>query len=209
VVDHSVGFWNFIAERYARKPVPDEAVYQEKLAVTQRYFRPEMDVLEFGCGTGSTAIVHAPHVKSYLAIDVSPKMIEIAERKLAGQPIDNLTFERAALEELEAEAESFDAVLGMSILHLVADRDDAIRRVHEMLKPGGVFVSSTTCVADTMPWFRFVAPVGHFLRLMPRVVAFTRRELTDSLARGGFRLDYEMKSEKRDAAAFLVAVKAR
>jgi cyclopropane fatty-acyl-phospholipid synthase-like methyltransferase len=37
----------------------------------------DMEVLEFGCGTGSTAIVHAPHVKELRAIDISEKMIGI------------------------------------------------------------------------------------------------------------------------------------
>jgi hypothetical protein len=31
----SDGFWDRIAERYAKKPVGDEVAYQKKLAVTQ------------------------------------------------------------------------------------------------------------------------------------------------------------------------------
>ena len=54
-------FWDRIADRYSRRPVADEAAYQKKLEVTRQYFRPEMQVLEFGCGTGSTAIAHAPY----------------------------------------------------------------------------------------------------------------------------------------------------
>ena len=53
-------FWDRVAEGYAKKPVADEAAYQKKLQVTRDYFRPDMEVLEFGCGTGSTAIAHAP-----------------------------------------------------------------------------------------------------------------------------------------------------
>ena len=47
---HSARFWDRIAARYARKPVADEAAYQKKLAVTREYLRPDMEVLEFGCG---------------------------------------------------------------------------------------------------------------------------------------------------------------
>ena len=64
-------FWDKMAERYAKSPVADEESYQKKLQVTRDYFRPDMEVLEFGCGTGSTAIVHAPYVKHIQAIDVS------------------------------------------------------------------------------------------------------------------------------------------
>ena len=78
-------FWDKIADRYAKKPVSDEAAYQKKLRVTRDYLRPDMDVLEFGCGTGSTAITHAPFVKHIQAIDISSRMIEIAHGKVTSQ----------------------------------------------------------------------------------------------------------------------------
>ena len=78
-MDRSNKFWDRIAKRYSKQPIADEAAYQKKLEVTRRYFRPDMEVLEFGCGTGSTAIIQAPYVKHIHAIDISSKMIEIAQ----------------------------------------------------------------------------------------------------------------------------------
>ncbi len=208
-MDYSTKFWNRIANYYAKKPVADEASYQKKLAVTQRYFRPEMKILEFGCGTGSTAIVHAPYVSHYQAIDVSPKMIEIARNKLSHTKINNLSFSIAALEEFQVANESLDAVLGLSILHLLNDRDDAIRRVYTMLKPGGIFVSSTVCVGETMPFFRFIAPIGKFLGLMPLVKVFTRQELENSLEQAGFSIDYKFIPANSKEVCFLIAVKPK
>jgi cyclopropane fatty-acyl-phospholipid synthase-like methyltransferase len=71
-------FWDKQAERYAKSPVQDEASYQKKLQKSREYFLPEMEVLEFGCGTGSTALLHAPFVKHILATDVSANMIQIS-----------------------------------------------------------------------------------------------------------------------------------
>ena len=76
-----VQFWDRIAEKYARRPVADEATYERKLAVTREYLTLESVVLELGCGTGSTAIAHAPFVKQVDATDLSPAMIGIAKRK--------------------------------------------------------------------------------------------------------------------------------
>ena len=90
----SAGFWNLIANWYAKQRVPDEAVYQEKLRITQGHLRAHMEVLEFGCGTGSTAIVHAPHVRHIRAIDGSSKMIEIARAKADAQGIANVSFQQ-------------------------------------------------------------------------------------------------------------------
>ena len=74
-------FWDRVAERYSRQPIADEAAYQKKLEVTRQYFKPDMEVLELGCGTGSTAIKHAPFVRHIRAVDISSKMIEIAEER--------------------------------------------------------------------------------------------------------------------------------
>ena len=36
-----------------------------------------MRIVEFGCGTGTTAVHHTPHVQHIDAIDISAKMLEI------------------------------------------------------------------------------------------------------------------------------------
>ncbi|EAM49492.1 hypothetical protein WH8501_27790 [Crocosphaera watsonii WH 8501] len=64
----STKFWDKIADKYSKQPIVDEESYQKKLTVTQEYFNPDMEVLEFGCGTGGTAIIHAPYVKHIRAI---------------------------------------------------------------------------------------------------------------------------------------------
>ena len=64
-MSQSVKFWDKIADKYSKQPIADEASYQKKLNITQDYFKPDMKVLEFGCGTGSTAIIHSPYKKTY------------------------------------------------------------------------------------------------------------------------------------------------
>jgi len=205
---YSIGFWNRIAAGYARRPVSDQAAYEHKLAITQRYLRPDMKVLEFGCGTGSTALIHAPKVAEYRASDLSPKMIEIARQKQAGAAIENLRFEVSPLEELEVADGSQDVVLGLSILHLMQDPDGAIDKVHRMLKPGGLFFSSTACIADSMPWFGLIAPIGRWLGLMPAVKVFSQVALENSLNRAGFVVEERYKPEGKHTAVFLVARKS-
>ena len=199
-------FWDKIAERYAKKPVPNEDVYQRKLKITQDYLRPDMKVFEFGCGTGSTAISHAPFVDQVHAIDVSGKMLEIARNRASEAGVDNVTFERAAIDDLPIADESYDVVLGLSILHLVADRDRTIAKVRKILKPGGVFVSSTACLGDKLWFFKYIEPIGRFLGLMPMVKVFTVKALEESLTKAGFELDYQWVPEKGHTA-FIVAKK--
>ena len=207
-MDRSTQFWNKIAVRYSRQPVADEAAYQKKLRITREYFQPDMEVLEIGCGTGSTAITHASYVKHIHAIDFSSKMIEIAQSKAAAENVTNINFERSTIEEFTVHDQSLDAVLGLSILHLLENKEEVIAKVYKMLKPGGIFVTSTVCLGDTMKFFKFIAPIGKFFGLMPLVNIFTAGELENSLAGRGFQIDYRWQPD-RGKAVFIVAKKAR
>ena len=166
-----------------------------------------MEVLEFGCGTGATAISHAPCVKHIQAIDISSRMIEIAQGKAAASNVNNVTFTRAAVDELSVPDQTFDAVLGLSILHLLENKEDVISRIWKMLKPGGIFVSSTACIGDTLNVFKFIAPIGEFFRLLPPIRVFKRSELEESLKNVGFDIDYQWQPGS-GKAVFIVAKKA-
>jgi ubiquinone/menaquinone biosynthesis C-methylase UbiE len=199
-------FWDKIANRYSTRPISDEPSYRKKLQVTRQYFQPEMQVLEFGCGTGSTAIAHAPYVQHIQAIDISSKMIEIAQGKADAEDIKNVTFDRVGVDEFSAPDQTFDAVLGFSILHLLENKEDVIAKVEKMLKPGGIFVTSTACLGDTMKFFKVIAPIGKFLGLIPLVKVFTTKELEDSLTNAGFEIDYLWRRGK-SKAVFIIAKK--
>ena len=207
-MDQSAKFWDKIAERYSKRPIADEAAYQQKLQVTREYFRPDMNVLEFGCGTGSTAIAHAPYVKHIQAIDISSKMIDIAQGKAVAENIENVTFKRSTIDEFSVPDQTFDAVLGLSILHLLDNKEEVIAKVHTMLKPGGIFVTSTACIGDTiMRYLKAIVPIGKFLGLMPLIKVFTTRELEASLTDAGFEIEYQWQPGK-NKAVFIAAKKA-
>lgn len=204
---YSAKLWDRVAQRYSKRPIADEAAYQKKLQLTRDCLRPGMEVLELGCGTGSTAILHAPSVKHILAIDISSNMIEIARGKAGAEEIENITFERSAIEELDVPDRSLDAVLALSVLHLLSDWQAVISRVHNMLKRGGIFVTSTACIGDSMKFFKIVAPIGKFFGLMPLVKVFTTKELEESISDAGFKIDCQWQPGK-NKAVFIVAKKA-
>jgi ubiquinone/menaquinone biosynthesis C-methylase UbiE len=207
-VNKASRFWDWTADRYARQPVADEEAYRTKLEVTRRYFRPDMEVLEFGCGTGSTAIAHAPFVRKIDAIDFSSRMIEIAREKAKAGGIANVTFAQADIMTLDTPAQSYDAVLGLNVLHLIANQDAVLARVFELLKPGGVFVTSTICMSDTLI-FKVIASVAGAVpfSLLPPLHAMTTAELMSSHARAGFQVEHSWLPRKR-RPLFVVARKA-
>lgn len=205
-MNREAAFWNKLADKYSRRPVADEAAYQKKLEVTREYFKPDMEVLEIGCGTGSTAIAHAPYVGHIRATDLSTRMIEIAKDKAKAAGIDNVTFEALSIEALNVPDASVDVAMAHSVLHLLEDKEQVIADVYQMLKPGGIFVSSTACIGDMMLPLRLIIPVGRLLRLFPLVKVFSVAELKSSLETGGFRIDYEWQP-KKSAAVFIICRK--
>lgn len=199
-------FWDRLAEKYSRQPIKDEAAYQTKLAKTREYFTPDSEILEFGCGTGSTAIVHAPHVKHVLATDISEEMLRIAREKSRTAGIENITYQRSSLEELDLPENRFDVVLGLSILHLLDDWQGAIDRVFKTVKPGGVFVSSTVVLKGRLPLFRLIYPFGKLFGFFPLLRFFNAEELEARLVDAGFEIEHTWQPGN-GLTSFLVARK--
>lgn len=201
-------FWDKMADRYAAQPVADENAYQVKLAATRRHLRPDMELFEFGCGTGSTALVHAPHVKHIRAIDFSPRMVEIARGKAEKAGVSNVTFEVGSIESVVLPAESLDIVLGMSILHLLKDKRVAIAKAFSALKPGGLFISSTACISEATPALGLVAPLLNRINfgLLPHLDAMTGDQLVAAIESAGFAIEHRWQPSRK-AALFLIARK--
>lgn len=199
-------FWDKLAPRYADMPIADEAAYQKKLEITRQYLQPNSDVLELGCGTGSTAVLHAPTVKHYLAVDCSSAMLDLARTKAQNSGVSNLAFEHATVDEFRSPEARFDVVLALSLLHLLEDKDVVISRIHDFLKPGGVFISSTACLGDRMAYVKYIAPIARFFGRMPLVKVFTVAELEHSMVEAGFVIENQWQPDPKKAV-FMVARK--
>jgi ubiquinone/menaquinone biosynthesis C-methylase UbiE len=203
----SSDFWDRVAPDYSKQPIADTETYARKLAATQALMQPSMAVLEFGCGTGSTALEHARHVAKIDATDVSAAMIAIAEQKARDAGIENVSFRRAGVEDFEAPDESYDLVLALNLIHLLPDRGAALAKVHRLLKPGGLFVSSTVCLADRLWFLRPVIPVLQWLGKAPYVSFLRAENMLREVASAGFE-EQEHWTHGRTNSLFLVARKA-
>jgi SAM-dependent methyltransferase len=199
-------WWDKIAEKYSNQPIADVEAWEHKLGKIREYGSSEARVLEFGCGTGGTARRLAGSVGSILATDISGEMLRIAADRGRAEGIDNITYQQADFASLEAAEGSFDIVLGMSILHLLDDREAAMDKARAMLKPGGVFITSTACLLDGY-WFMVpILPIGRLFGAFPPVKAFSGDRLRREIAAAGFEIDYDWRP-KASGALFIVARK--
>lgn len=198
-------FWNMIAKNYSRQAIADETSYQHKLALTQSYFKPDMRVLEFGCGTGSTALIHAPHVSHIDGIDYSSNMVEIANGKVRDSGPANVAFHQATIESWPVPDDPYDVVMGMSILHLLQNHRAVLKRVRDMLPVGGLFFSSTVCLGDmkgVVP--KVIVPVASRLRILPHLALIQGHALLQDIEEAGFEIDQSWRPGP-DSSIFVAA----
>lgn len=186
-------FWDKIAPKYAQDPIKDMAAYEYTLERTRSYLGADDRVLELGCGTGSTALQLAPHVRQIVGTDVSPAMIKIATEKAVSGGIQNAEFRAMGAQDAAKLQEGFDAVLGFNLFHLVPSAEDIFADVHQMLPKGGYFISKTPCLGDTSVGFkRFLfkamIPPMQWIGKAPFVRFMTHQDYEDALRFAGFEI---------------------
>jgi ubiquinone/menaquinone biosynthesis C-methylase UbiE len=203
-------FWDRIAVKYAADPIADIAGYETTLRRVQTLLSGDQNVLEIGCGTGTTALRLAPYTRRLLATDVSTGMIAIAREKLASQPVPQLSFEVADADEPLGTAGEYDVVLAFNLLHLVTDLDRALQQAKHALRPGGLLISKTACIAEMNPLIRRLAlPVMQAVGKAPHVLCFRADDLQSAMARQGLDiLSVERHGSRgKDVRVFIVARK--
>ncbi|WP_417672270.1 methyltransferase domain-containing protein [Roseibium sp.] len=200
-------FWDRIAQRYAKSPVRDEAAYAQTLARTRARLTDEDHVLEIGCGTGTTALKLADSVASIVATDASAQMIDIAQAKLDDHDAGNVRFTRQGLVTGAFEDAPFDAVLAFNLLHLMDDTEGSVRRIHGLLRPEGLFISKTVCLADANPVFRPIVAVLRWFGKAPLVRFLKVSQLEKMIEGAGFEIIETGTYPAKPPSRFIVARK--
>ena len=183
--------WNQLAKNWDTPGVSLGENDLKIIELTKKYLNPGSVVLDYGCATGSIALEIASLAKAVHGIDISSNMIEIAKRKADERNIKNIGFARAAIFDESLEKESFDVLLSLSILHLVEDSAQAMDRVNQLLKPGGIFISATPCLGEkTFLSVLMNVPIFLLSRagVIPSITFFTGSSLTAAITNAGFQM---------------------
>lgn len=200
-------FWDRIARKYASFKIGDAAGYERTISRTTDHLKRTDRVLEFGCGTGTTALRIAPHVEEIVASDISGEMLAIGRERAAAAGAAKVEFVLATLDDRCFAPASFDAVLGFNVLHLVRDLPGALRSARAILKPNGLFISKTPCLGDMNPLVRLLVPAMQLVGKAPHVSFFKTVDLEREILAAGFEiLKIERHGTKgKDARPFIVA----
>ncbi|MBW1941064.1 MAG: class I SAM-dependent methyltransferase [Deltaproteobacteria bacterium] len=106
----------------------------------------DMDLLEFGCGTGQVSMNLYPSARSFKLIDTSPGMLGVLRQKIKQNNISNMALFCEDIFNLKFEKNQIDFVYSLMAFHHVRDIEQLLKTFHNLLKPG-----SYLCIGDLEP----------------------------------------------------------
>jgi SAM-dependent methyltransferase len=207
-------FWDRAATKYAASKIADIPAYEYTLERTRSYLGAGDSVIELGCGTGSTALRLAESAGRIVASDISPNMTAIGRDKAAAAGIENVDFVVGDVMAGTLPAGPYDVVMGFNLFHLIRDRAAAFRAVAAMVKPGGLFISKTVCIAEgggglKLRAIKLALPVMQWLGRAPYVGFMRIAELERDIEAAGFEIIETGNYPARPPSRYVVARKKR
>lgn len=184
----SEDFWDSNAKKYAKSPIKNMAAYEKTLERVRTYLSEGDTVLEVGCGTGSTALLLAGNVKQITGVDISSNMVGIASGKARDQRVENVSFVHGTAFDDTLQKGSFDVVMAFSFLHLQEDMPGTIRRIRELLKPGGLFISKTVCLREKTRLLGVLIYLMQKVGYAPFVESLSYGAIDEAIAAEGFEI---------------------
>jgi 2-polyprenyl-3-methyl-5-hydroxy-6-metoxy-1,4-benzoquinol methylase len=204
-------FWDGASKNYDKTEERFEYIHSRSRENTKRFLKDGDLVLDYGCGTETTACQFAGQVKEVHAIDISSKMIELAREKAVAAKAQNVIFEQTDIFDSEFAKESYDVILAFNMLHTVPSPRDVVLRINELLKPEGLFISVTPCLRQKMSFLvnlqiQFVSVLCK-LGLIPIPIRRITSSEVDSLLETGRFKTVESEDIYKDASSYFVVAK--
>ena len=129
------------AQRYAKKHsrMGERLGMRYAKVLVQAGFRNGR-IIDVGCGPGSTAIVLArafPDTE-ILGVDLSEPLLEVARKAASEAGVGGRAqFERADVQQLPYEDDTFDVAVNANVVHLVPDPVAMLNEIERVILPDG------------------------------------------------------------------------
>ncbi|HDY86484.1 MAG TPA: class I SAM-dependent methyltransferase [bacterium] len=177
LAEHSAGeIWNW------ESPAGKER-WKRRVAMLSSHIKPGMNTLEVGCGTGYLTKELVKTGTQINAIDISPDLLKQAESEIKAP---NVTFMIENAYDMSFKNESFDSIVGSSVLHHL-DIDSALTEFYRVLKPGGnIYFTEPNMMNPQIALQKKIPYLKRRLGDSPDETAFFRWSLAKKLDLKGF-----------------------
>ena len=132
------------AALWDEKPARIKMVKDVAAAISRQIaLNPDMDVMDFGCGTGLLTSRIQPLVHSVTGVDSSRGMLDVLNRKIAGLKLHNVKTVFADPDRGDALTGQYDVVLSNMTLHHIREIKPLFAQFHKVIRQAGYL-----CIAD-------------------------------------------------------------
>ncbi len=104
---------------------------------------PDMDAMDFGCGTGLLTLRLYPLVRSITGVDSSHGMLDVLKAKIETRHLENVRAKFLDITQGDVLMGSHSLIVSSMTLHHVQDTRGLLRGFHDVMLPGGLL-----CIAD-------------------------------------------------------------
>ncbi len=97
----------------------------------------DMDVMDFGCGTGLLTLNLQPQVRSITGVDSSQGMLDMLRAKTENHGLTNVSSHFKNLEDGDVLDGAYHLITSAMTFHHVNDIDPLLKNFHKILHPAG------------------------------------------------------------------------
>ena len=127
-----------VASRWDSNPGRVKIAHDVAAAIQREVkLSPEMDVLDYGCGTGLLAMQLQSQVKSVTGADSSPAMLEVLTDKINTLKPGNVSTQFVDFERGAHALGQYDLIISSMVTHHVPDTSALFKEWMRLLKPQG------------------------------------------------------------------------
>tara|TARA_B100000780_G_C21095187_1_gene441648 strand:+ start:1095 stop:1721 length:627 start_codon:yes stop_codon:yes gene_type:complete len=174
------------------KSEPDETA-SKIIEATKEYLAKDNYILDFGCGSGSITNKIANEATAIDAIDISDGMLEFAKEHAKADSISNVNYVKSSIYDERFDNKQYDVILAFNVLHYIDDIPRLINRINTLLKPNGVFISSTACLKERKSIISYLVLLLGKIGIIPKMYFYKINELESLITNEYFDI---IKSKK-------------
>ena len=145
--------WDAASQGYADRVAPFLMEEFADALIDRLGVDSNSDVLEVGAGSGALTMALFPRVKSVLATDFSPAMIDLLSRRLRAAEAKNVRSEVMDGQGLTLDDDGFDAAASSFAVMLFPDRARGFAELARVVRPRGRVVVSAWAGPDKFEVF--------------------------------------------------------
>jgi len=203
----TAAFWDKRSKKYDDAIKTHDDVYKKTIETSTSLLSSSDTVLDFGRGSGEMSLDIALHVQRVHGIDLSVKMINLANQKASERQIDNIKFNQIEAFDQRLVRDSFSAIIAFNIFHLLDDAPKVLARINDLLPTGGLLISQTPCLGEWSWFIRSLISLAQKFGLAPTIRSLTIAELESLVSSNDFQILETKIWDEKMAVQWIVARK--